>query len=213
MLDYGVFYEFIPLEDYDGVNSVNIISLEDVVLDKNYAVVISTNGGLWRYIIGDTIAFTEKKPYRFRVTGRTKSFINSFGEELIVENAEQAILKACEATGAQIKDYTAAPVFMEGTEKGCHEWLVEFLYSPNDITKFIRVLDDVLKEVNSDYEAKRQNNLNLKMPVVHFLEKGTFDKWLKTKGKLGGQHKVPRLCNDRKIIEEVIELIKIDILS
>lgn len=213
MLDYGVFYEFIPLAEYKGVESSQTLSLEEVELGENYAVVITTNGGLWRYIIGDTVTFTEKKPYRFRVTGRTKSFINSFGEELIVENAEKAIIAACEATKSQVKDYTAAPVFMLGEKKGCHEWLIEFITPPQDEQQFNFILDESLKKVNTDYEAKRQNNLNLKAPKVHFLNPGTFDRWLKSNNKLGGQHKVPRLCNDRKIIEEVKEFMKIDVFS
>ena len=213
MLDYGVFYEFIPLAEYKGVESSQTLSLEEVELGENYAVVITTNGGLWRYIIGDTVTFTEKKPYRFRVTGRTKSFINSFGEELIVENAEKAIIAACEATKSQVKDYTAAPVFMLGEKKGCHEWLIEFITPPQDEQQFNFILDESLKKVNTDYEAKRQNNLNLKAPKVHFLNPGTFDRWLKSNNKLGGQHKVPRLCNDRKIIEEVKEFMKFDVFS
>lgn len=212
MLDYGVFYEFIPFDKYNGVDSETVIPLKDIELNKNYVVVITTNGGLWRYIIGDTISFTEKCPYRFKVTGRTKSFINTFGEELIVENAEQAIVEACNATNAQVKDYTAAPVFMKGEEKGAHEWLIEFITPPNNEEYFKVILDQTLKDVNSDYQAKREKNLNLKDPIIHFLDKGIFDKWLQSNDKLGGQHKVPRLCNNRKVVDEVKKFMNISIL-
>jgi hypothetical protein len=207
MLDYGVFYEFIPMDSYDGINSPKVISLEDVKLNTNYALVISTNAGLWRYIIGDTIKFTSKSPYRFKITGRTKSFINAFGEELIVENAEQAIAYAAQQTNAQIKEYTAAPVFMELNKKGRHEWCIEFIKPPNQLIIFTEALDQKLKELNSDYEAKRTGSLSLTTPKVNKVPPGTFDLWLKQKGKLGGQHKIPRLSNNRAIIEEILALL------
>jgi hypothetical protein len=207
MLDYGVFYEFIPMDSYDGINSPKVISLEDVKLNTNYALVISTNAGLWRYIIGDTIKFTSKSPYRFKITGRTKSFINAFGEELIVENAEQAIAYAAQQTNAQIKEYTAAPVFMELNKKGRHEWCIEFIKPPNQLIIFTEALDQKLKELNSDYEAKRTGSLSLTPPKVNKVPPGTFDLWLKQKGKLGGQHKIPRLSNNRAIIEEILALL------
>jgi hypothetical protein len=206
MLDYGIFYEFIPMSDFRETASENVISLEDVELNKNYAIVISTNGGLWRYIIGDTIQFTSKTPYRFRVSGRTKHFINTFGEELIVENAEQAISEACKATNANIRDYTACPIFMKDGDSGGHEWLIEFNQPPKDIQHFMRVLDNTLRAINSDYDAKRTNDLTLVFPKLNILDSGTFENWLRTKGKLGGQHKVPRLSNDRAIVEEVLSL-------
>jgi len=204
MLDYGIFYEFIPMSDFNSVNSNTVIPLSEVEIGKNYALVISTNGGLWRYIVGDTVKFTSLLPYRFLVTGRTSSFINAFGEELIVENAERAMAEACEKTGAQIKDYTAAPIYMESNKKGAHEWLVEFNVAPSNISTFTQALDDSLKNLNSDYEAKRQNNMSLEAPHICIAPKSTFEKWLKSKGKLGGQHKVPRLNNNREIFEEIL---------
>jgi hypothetical protein len=177
-----------------------------VEVDKNYALVISTNGGLWRYIIGDTVKFSNLKPYRFTVSGRTKHFINVFGEEVIIENADQAINAACEQTNAHVKDYTACPIFMEAGNQGGHEWLIEFSTPPEDLNAFSVILDNTLKAINSDYEAKRSSDLSLNFPIVHQAEKGTFDEWLKKKGKLGGQHKVPRLSNNRNIFEEIIAL-------
>jgi len=207
MLDYGVFYEFIPMDSFDGLNSKTVISLKDVELNKNYALVISTNAGLWRYIIGDTIKFTSKTPYRFKITGRTKSYINTFGEELIVENADQAIAKACKETSAQIKEYTAAPIFMTDTQKGGHEWLIEFMTPPSDLKTFNKILDQHLKSINTDYEAKRTNDLSMLAPKIICLPENTFEKWLKQKGKLGGQNKIPRLKNDRSIVDEVLKII------
>ena len=206
MLDYGVFYEFIPMESYEGKNSKKVIDLSKVEINKNYALVISTNAGLWRYIIGDTIKFTSLKPYKFKITGRTKSFINVFGEELIVDNAETAISIACSKTGAQIRDYTACPVFMVGNERGKHEWLIEFVKEPNDFQRFSVLLDENLRNVNSDYDAKRSNNMVLEFPVILKVKSGTFDAWLKEKGKLGGQNKVPRLSNSREYVEEILNL-------
>lgn len=207
MLDYGVFYEFIPMDSFDGLNSKKVISLKDVEIGKNYALVISTNAGLWRYIIGDTIKFTSSTPYRFKITGRTKSFINAFGEELIVENAEKAIAETCLKTNAQVREFTAAPIFMEVDKKGGHEWLIEFSRLPEDQLAFTHILDGELKNINSDYEAKRTGDLSLQMPIIHSLKEGTFDQWLKQKGKLGGQNKIPRLMNDRSLIDEVLLLI------
>ena len=173
----------------------------------NYAVVISTNGGLWRYIVGDTIQFTEKHPFRFVITGRTAQFINAFGEELVVANSDQAIALACSLTNSQIRDYSAAPVYMSGEATGgAHEWLVEFEREPESIEQFIYHLDEELKKLNSDYEAKRAGNIALGRPIVRKLPFGSFEFWLKSKGKLGGQHKVPRLSNERKIIEEILNL-------
>ena len=206
MLDYGVFFEFIPMDQFDGVASKKVISLAEVELDINYALVISTNAGLWRYIVGDTVRFTSKTPYRFKITGRTKSFINAFGEEVVVENTEQAIRAACHATHAEIADYTAGPIFMEGKEKGGHEWVIEFKKAPDQLSDFVKVLDDTLKSVNSDYEAKRSSDLSLGPPKVVIATKGLFEKWLKLKDKLGGQHKVPRLNNNRQMIEELMTL-------
>ena len=206
MLDYGVFYEFIPMESYEGKNSKKVFDLSKVEINKNYALVISTNAGLWRYIIGDTIKFTSLKPYKFKITGRTKSFINVFGEELIVDNAETAISIACSKTGAQIRDYTACPVFMVGNERGKHEWLIEFVKEPNDFQRFTVLLDENLRNVNSDYDAKRSNNMVLEFPVILKVKSGTFDAWLKVKGKLGGQNKVPRLSNSREYVEEILNL-------
>ena len=203
MLDYGIFYEFIPMDDYNGIDSKTVIPLEDVEPNVNYAMVISTNGGLWRYIIGDTIRFTSTLPYKFKITGRTKSFMNAFGEELVVENAEQAISKACQETNASIKEYTAAPIYMLDGQSGAHEWLIEFNTRPDNLNVFIQTLDQTLQGLNSDYQAKRSGNLSLKAPVIQLVETGTFDIWLKAKGKLGGQHKIPRLMNNRTIIDEI----------
>jgi hypothetical protein len=206
MLDYGIFYEFIPMDQFDGVNSTHVIDLSEVELGVNYALVISTNGGLWRYILGDTIQFTSLLPFRIKITGRTKSFINAFGEEVIVDNAENAMTFACKETNAQIKDYTAGPIFMSDHQKGSHEWIIEFLREPEDLHIFTEKLDQKLREINSDYDAKRKKDMALGLPVVKSMKTGTFDAWLSSKGKLGGQHKVPRLSNDRKIIEEIYAL-------
>lgn len=212
LLDHGIFYEFIPMSEFDGTNSQTVLTLEQVQIGVNYAVVISTIGGLWRYIIGDTIKFTSNQPYRFRVTGRTKSFINAFGEELIVDNAENAISQTAEAFDAQVMNYTAGPVFMSFGEsektKGQHEWIIEFLNEPKDKESFVAMLDQNLRRINSDYDAKRTNDIAFLAPKVHFAPKGTFDNWLKSKNKIGGQHKIPRLSNDRSILEEVLTFIK-----
>lgn len=205
MLDYGIFYEFIPMTEYDGENS-KAIPLSKVEKDISYAVVITTNGGLWRYLIGDTVKFTSLDPYRIKITGRTKHHINVFGEELIIENAEEALKSACEKTEAEITDYTVGPIYMNGDQKGGHEWVIEFNKSPENLAYFTELLDNALKSLNSDYEAKRYNNMTLKMPTVHQAKEGLFYSWLKQKGKLGGQHKVPRLSNKRDFVEELLQL-------
>lgn len=207
MLDYGIFFEFIPMREFKGVSSECVIPLEEVKVGENYALVITTNAGLWRYIIGDTIRFTSTYPFRFKVSGRTKSFINAFGEELIVENAEEAIAETCLKTHSEIREYTVAPVYMQGGLRGAHQWLIEFSKAPEDILVFTHILDGELKKRNSDYEAKRTGNLSLGMPLVQQTAAGTFDRWLKMKGQLGGQHKVPRLSNDRHIMDSLLELI------
>jgi hypothetical protein len=203
MLDYGVFYEFIPMEEYENENP-RTIGLHEVQLNKNYAMVISTNAGLWRYKIGDTVKFTSLSPYRIKITGRTKHFINAFGEELIIENAEAAITNACNKTSAIITNFTAAPVYYGDDQKGRHEWLIEFSKEPDDINHFISILDNTLKEVNSDYEAKRYKDIALLKPIVREMPEGTFYKWMKSKGKLGGQNKVPRLSNSREFVEDIL---------
>ena len=205
MLDYGVYYEFIPAEEFEA-EQPKTICLGEVELNKNYALVISTNAGLWRYKIGDTIKFTSLEPYRIKISGRTKHFINAFGEEVIIENAEEAIKKACEATEASIANFTAAPVYFEGRSRGGHEWIIEFAQQPNDINTFISILDDTLREINSDYDAKRQNDLALQAPLIRVAPAGTFHRWLQQKGKLGGQHKVPRLSNSREHVEELMQM-------
>ena len=205
MLDYGIFYEFIPMDTY-GSASEKIIPLEQVQVAKNYAIVITTNAGLWRYKIGDTVRFTSISPFRIKVTGRTKHHINVFGEELIIENAEMALKQASKHTQCEIMDYTAAPIFMEGREKGAHEWIIEFKTPPKDLSLFTKSLDSALMDVNSDYQAKRFNNITLNMPKVHVARQRLFYDWLKQKNKLGGQHKVPRLSNKRDFIEELLHL-------
>lgn len=200
--DHGIFMEFMPLEEY-GKEQPQTIGLDDVEIGKNYALIISTNGGLWRYCVGDTIQFTSKYPFRIKITGRIKQFINAFGEELMVENSDKAITVACEQTGAVVKDYTAAPVYFSDSENGAHEWMIEFEKEPDNLEHFTHELDNALKSVNSDYEAKRYKNIALRLPLVVSIAKGSFNKWLKWKGKLGGQHKVPRLSNDRKYIDEI----------
>lgn len=207
MLDYGVFYEFIPMEEMDKENP-KAIPLDEVETDKNYAIIISTNGGLWRYKIGDTIKFTSKFPFKFKISGRTKFFINAFGEEVIVDDAEEALRTACERTNASIREYTAAPVYMSTDKKGGHEWLIEFVKEPDNLEHFTDILDTTLKSVNSDYEAKRYKSISLEMPKVHIAKHGVFYEWLKKKGKLGGQHKIPRLANHRDHIDELLQMNK-----
>jgi hypothetical protein len=205
MLDYGIFYEFIPMNTYKTTDQ-KVIPLSEVEIGVNYAVIITTNAGLWRYKIGDTIRFTSINPYRIKVSGRTKHFINAFGEELIIENAEEALKKACKITNAKIVDYTAAPIFMKGKEKGAHEWLIEFSVLPQNIDEFNQSLDNTLKSLNSDYEAKRYNDMTLKKPKIHVAHKNLFYDWLKRQNKLGGQHKIPRLSNNREYIDELLVL-------
>ena len=205
MLDYGIFYEFIPMDTY-GTSKEKVIPLSDVEIGKNYAVIITTNAGLWRYKIGDTIRFTSINPYRIKVSGRTKHHINVFGEELIIENAENALKQVCKKTAAEIVDYTAAPVFMKGKEKGAHEWLIEFKTPPKDINHFNELLDHTLMSLNSDYEAKRFNNITLNKPKINIARTHLFYDWLKEKDKLGGQHKVPRLSNTRDYINDLLKL-------
>ena len=202
MLDYGIFYEFIPMDTY-GTPDQKVIRLADVELFKNYAIVITTNSGLWRYLIGDTVRFTSLSPYRIRVTGRTKHHINVFGEELMVENTDQAIAKACKLTNTQVVDYTVAPVFMEGKEKGAHEWMIEFKKVPDNITAFQQILDETLQSLNSDYEAKRKNNMTLNPLIINVAKENLFYEWLKERDKLGGQHKIPRLSNQRDYLEQL----------
>ncbi len=203
MLDYGIFYEFIPTANFDGENSV-AIPLSEVELHKNYAVVITTNGGLWRYLIGDTVKFTSLNPYRIRITGRTKHFINAFGEELIIENAEEALKQACLKTDSEILEYTVAPIFMNDGQKGSHEWLIEFKKEPKDIHNFTLILDEALRAINSDYDAKRYHNMTLTLPKITLAKEGLFYNWLKQKNKLGGQHKIPRLSNTRTFLEAIL---------
>jgi hypothetical protein len=203
---HGVFYEFVELGDLH-LEHPKAYTLHNVELGKNYAMVISTYGGLWRYVIGDTIKFTSLQPFKIKVTGRTKHFINAFGEELMVENADEAITTACNATGAIVNDYTAAPVYFNQIENGAHEWLIEFEKEPTTIDAFCFELDNALQAINSDYEAKRYKNIALRGPLIQLLPKGTFNLWLKSKGRLGGQHKIPRLNNDRLFIEELKKMI------
>jgi hypothetical protein len=203
--EHGIFYEFMPVEEY-GKEKPKTVGLDAVETGKNYALVISTTGGLWRYLIGDTICFTSINPYKIKVRGRLKHYMNAFGEEVIVDNTDKAIAAACEKTGAMVSDYTAAPVYFSAGSNGAHEWLIEFDKVPDNITAFTYELDNALKDLNSDYEAKRHKDIALRLPIIHTLPEGTFNHWLKSKGRLGGQHKVPRLSNERIIIEEILSL-------
>lgn len=203
MLDYGIFYEFIPMDTF-GTKNQKVIPLSEVELFKNYAIVITTNSGLWRYLIGDTIRFTSLSPHRIMVTGRTKHHINVFGEELMVENTDKAIAVTCAAFNCEVIDYTVAPIFMEGKEKGAHEWIIEFKKKPEDIEKFSILLDNTLQELNSDYEAKRSNNITLNPLKINVANEGLFYSWLKNQNKLGGQNKVPRLSNERNYLESIL---------
>ena len=207
MIDYGVFYEFIPMSEF-GKPDPKVVPLWGVETGVNYAMAISTTCGLWRYIIGDTVMFTQKNPYKFIITGRTKHFINAFGEELIVDNAEKGLEQACIATGAQVKEYTAAPIFMDDNAKCRHQWLVEFAKEPESVEEFAAILDRSLQAINSDYEAKRYKNITLQPLEIIKAKEGLFDLWLKNKGKLGGQHKIPRLSNNRTYIDELLQLNK-----
>lgn len=206
-LQHGIFYEFMPMEEW-GKNKPKTIGLDKVELNKNYAPVISTNGGLWRYLLGDTIQFTSLFPFRIKVSGRIKHFMNAFGEEVIVDNSDKAIAIACEKTGAIVNDYTAAPLYFSNNTNGTHEWLIEFEKAPHNTQQFAYELDCALKSINSDYEAKRHKDIALRMPVVHSLPKQLFSRWLKLKGKLGGQHKIPRLSNDRKYVDELLAMMQ-----
>lgn len=207
MLDYGIYYEFVPMDELDKENP-RAIPLSEIELETNYAMVISTNSGLWRYNIGDTVKFTSKYPYRIKISGRTKHFMNAFGEEIIVENAEAAITRACEITGAVIDNFTAAPVYLKEGKKGRHEWIIEFKVPPSDETAFARILDETLREINSDYDAKRAQDLALMEPKVHSAGEGTFYNWMKRRGKLGGQNKVPRLANSREYVDEILKMME-----
>ncbi len=209
MLDYGVFYEFMPMEEM-GQRFPKTLTLEEVELDRNYALIISTNAGLWRYMIGDTIKFTSLYPFRIKVSGRTKHFINAFGEEVIVENAEAAITAACGQTNALVSNFTAGPVYMGDGSRGRHEWIIEFSQKPESTEQFLQVLDDTLRALNSDYDAKRYKDMALLAPLIHSVEPGTFYNWLGKRGKLGGQNKVPRLSNDRAFLDELLTMIRED---
>ncbi|HMP98893.1 MAG TPA: GH3 auxin-responsive promoter family protein [Cyclobacteriaceae bacterium] len=206
MLDYGIFYEFVPASELDKPNP-RALSLSEIELGKNYAMLISTNAGLWRYNIGDTVRFTSKNPYRIKISGRTKHFINAFGEEVIVENAEQAITRACDLTGAVIDNFTAGPVYLDQGKKGGHEWIIEFKQQPSSLADFTHILDETLRKINSDYDAKRSHDLALLAPIVHSAKVNTFYNWMKQRGKLGGQHKVPRLANTREYLDDILKMI------
>ncbi|SNB22878.1 GH3 auxin-responsive promoter family protein [Flavobacterium psychrophilum] len=205
MLDYGIFYEFISMDIF-GTPNEKIIRLAEVEINKNYAIVITTNSGLWRYLIGDTVRFSSLNPYRIRITGRTKHHINVFGEELMVENTDMAIAKTCKMTNSEVKDYTVAPIFMEGKAKGSHEWIIEFRKQPDNIAFFTKILDENIQALNSDYEAKRYNNMTLNQLTVNIARENLFYDWLKKHDKLGGQHKIPRLSNKRDYLEELLLL-------
>ncbi len=205
MLDYGIFYEFIPMDVY-GTSNEKALRLSEVALDTNYAIMITTNAGLWRYLVGDTVRFTSLKPYRIRVTGRTKHHINVFGEELMVENTDQAISMTCQMTNSEVVDYTVAPIFMIEKEKGAHEWIIEFKKTPENPDVFQKMLDDNLQSLNSDYEAKRFNNMTLNPLVLNIARPNLFYDWLKDQDKLGGQHKIPRLSNQRDYLEQLMNL-------
>ena len=203
--EHGIFYEFMPVEEYGKEQPVTV-GLKNITIGKNYALVISTTGGLWRYLIGDTVQFTSLNPYKLKVSGRLKHYMNAFGEEVIVDNSDKAIAIAAENTQSVVNDYTAAPVYFSDDSNGAHEWLIEFDLPPASMPTFITALDTALKNINSDYEAKRHKNIALRMPVVHALKEGIFTEWLRSKGKLGGQHKVPRLSNERTLLEEILSI-------
>ena len=207
MLDYGIFYEFIPLKEIHK-ESPQVIGLGDVEIGKQYALLISTNAGLWRYKIGDTVQFTSIDPYKIKISGRTKHFINAFGEEVLVENAEKAIELAAEQTNSQVINFTAAPRYFGENQNGAHEWIIEFEDEPSNLEEFVKLLDDSLRKVNSDYDAKRHQSIALSLPVVHKVQKGTFYDWMKFQGKLGGQHKVPRLSNSREYVDSLLKMLE-----
>lgn len=204
--NHAIFYEFMPLEELEKPNPATL-TLEEVEVGKNYALIISTTGGLWRYMVGDTIQFTQLHPYKIKVTGRTGHYINAFGEEVIVGNTDAAIAHACEKAGAKINDYTVAPLYFSSGNNGAHQWFIEFLKEPDNLAEFSFELDSALQNINSDYEAKRYRNIALRQPLVQVLPPGTFGRWLAEKKKLGGQHKIPRLCNNREVAEEILKLI------
>lgn len=205
MLDYGIYYEFLPM-DQINTESPSTVSLQDVQIGENYAMIISTNAGLWRYLIGDTVMFTSTNPYRIKITGRTKNFINAVGEELIIDNAEKALAIACKKCSATISEYTAAPIYFKGNDNAGHQWLIEFKNEPKSIEYFAETLDNALKSLNSDYESKRYKNMILRPPEITILKTGSFYQWLKMKNKLGGQYKVPRLSDSRKYVEEILKM-------
>ncbi|WP_158825300.1 GH3 auxin-responsive promoter family protein [Mucilaginibacter lacusdianchii] len=207
MLDYGIFYEFLPLENLNDEHP-HTLTLDEVELNKNYALIISTNAGLWRYMIGDTIRFTSLNPYRIQITGRTKHFINAFGEEVIIDNAERALEEACRQTDAIIRDYTAGPIYFAEGKSGGHEWIIEFEKQPAEFDRFVDLLDETLRKINSDYDAKRFKDMALCRPSVHKAPSGTFITWMKSRGKLGGQHKVPRLANNREYVDSILEMMR-----
>ncbi len=207
MLDYGIFYEFLPLENLED-EQPETLTLDQVELGRNYALIISTNAGLWRYMIGDTIRFTSLVPYRIQITGRTKHFINAFGEEVIIDNAERALQEACRQTGAIVRDYTAGPIYFEGNNAGGHEWIIEFEKKPAEFERFVDLMDETLRKINSDYDAKRFKDMALRRPVVHRAPEGTFFRWMKERGKLGGQHKVPRLANNREYVDGLLKILE-----
>lgn len=209
LCDHGIFYEFMPVEEY-GKDKPHTMQLHEVQTGTNYALVISTNGGLWRYLVGDTIQFTSTDPYRIKVSGRIRHYMNAFGEEVIIDNSDKAIAIACERTGATVKDYTAAPIYFSDATNGAHEWLIEFEKEPANLGAFIYELDTALKNNNSDYEAKRYKDIALQLPLVKVVPRRSFESWLTSKGKLGGQHKVPRLSNERTIIEDIKQFIAKD---
>ncbi len=207
MLDYGIYYEFLPMENLQDEHP-KTLGLHEVELGKNYALIISTNAGLWRYMVGDTVRFVNLDPYRIQITGRTKQYINTFGEEVIVDNADDALRSACEATRATIRDYTGGPVYFSEGQAGAHEWIIEFEEQPDNFDRFCNVFDASLREINSDYDAKRFNDMALRFPIIHNAPEGTFYRWMKSRGKLGGQNKVPRLANDRAYLEDILKQLK-----
>ncbi len=209
MLDYGIYYEFIPFTEIHK-EFPKVLGLNEVVTGEQYALLITTNAGLWRYKIGDTVQFTSIDPFRIKISGRTKHFINAFGEEVVVENAERAIAEACEKTGAQINNFTAAPKYFDENENAAHEWIVEFEKEPDDLNDFTIALDEKLRSINSDYDAKRYKNMALSLPIVHEASPGTFYQWMRKRGKLGGQHKVPRLSNTREYLDEILSLMAVN---
>jgi len=204
MLDNGIYYEFLPATEWHKEHP-KAISLEKVEIGQNYALIISTNAGLWRYMPGDTVAFTSVFPFKIKVTGRIKHYINAFGEEVMIENTDKALTKTCAQTEAQISEYTVAPVFLSTEQKGGHEWAIEFEKKPRSLPEFTKLLDKNLQDINSDYEAKRYKDLALVLPVIHEVPEGTFHNWLRAKGRYGGQSKVPRLANERIYLEEILE--------